>query len=78
MAGPEYRYYGEWHGTGDMSFSGGNQAILDRSPELHLFLAATGGHRYDGRFECLGYELEGTTRDSREFTAIVFRLRRVR
>lgn len=71
-----YHYYGEWSGTGDMTLSGGNQAILDRSPELHLFIAAKGGHRYEGQFECLGHVPEVTTRDGREFRAIVFLLKR--
>ena len=53
-----YHYYGEWSGTGDMTLSGGNQAIIDRSPELHLFIAAPGGHRYEGQFECVGHEPE--------------------
>jgi hypothetical protein len=72
-----YHYYGEWSGTGDMTLSGGNQAILDRSPELHLFIAAPGGHRYEGHFECVGHEPEVTVRDNREFRAIVFLLRRL-
>ena len=71
-----YHYYGEWSGTGDMTLSGGNQAIIDRSPELHLFIAAPGGHQYEGQFECVGYEPEKTTRDGREFRAIVFLLKR--
>jgi hypothetical protein len=73
-----YHYYGEWSGTGDMTLSGGNQAILDRSPVLHLFIAAAGGHRYEGRFACIGHEPELTVRDGREFRAIVFLLRRLR
>lgn len=71
-----YHYYGEWSGTGDMTWSGGNKAILDRSPQLHLFIAAPGGHRYEGQFVCLGHEPETTTRDGREYRAIVFRLAR--
>jgi hypothetical protein len=72
-----YHFYGEWRGTGDMTMTAGNKAIVDRSPELRLFIAAAGGHRYEGRFECLGHEPEVTTRDGREFRAIVFLLRRV-
>ena len=71
-----YHFYGEWRGTGDMTLTGGNKAILDRSPELHLFIAAPGGQRYAGQFECLGHEPEKTTRDGREFRAIVFLLKR--
>jgi hypothetical protein len=72
-----YHFYGEWRGTGDMTLTGGNKAILDRSPELHLFIAAAGGQRYEGQFECVGHEPEITTRDGREFRAIVFLLKRV-
>jgi hypothetical protein len=57
--------------------TGGNAAIPDRSPELHLFVAAPGGHRYEGRFAVEGDDLERAARDGREFIAIVFRLVRV-
>jgi hypothetical protein len=73
----EYRFFGEWNGPGDMTMTAGNAAIRDRSPELHLFVAAPGGHRYEGRFSCEGHELEPTVREGRQFTAIVFRLVRV-
>ena len=73
----QYRYFGEWDGTGDMTMTGGNAAIRDRSPEIHLFIAATGGYRYEGRFRFEGYDIEATVRDGRQFNAIVFRLARV-
>ena len=50
LGSDHYRYYGEWDGTGDMTMTGGNAAIQDRSPELYLFVAAPGGHRFEGRF----------------------------
>ena len=76
-AGDEYRYFGKWEGSGDMNMTGANQAVRDRSPNLHLFIAVTGGHRYEGRFECVGHELERTEREGASYTAIVFRLQRV-
>ena len=39
-----YRYFGEWSGTGDMSMTGGNQMVLDRSPELYLFTRSNRCH----------------------------------
>jgi hypothetical protein len=71
-----YLYYGEWHGTGDMVLAGGNRVIIERSPELHLFIAAPGGHHYEGRFSCDRHKPEKTTRDGREFSAFVFVLHR--
>ncbi len=72
-----YRYYGEWSGSGDMTFTGGNQAIVDRSPELHLFTKALAGHAYAGRFSCRRWELVPGYRDGKQWTAIVFDLARV-
>jgi hypothetical protein len=69
-----YLYYGEWSGTGDMTFTGGNQAILDRSPEIHLFTKTGGGHQYQGRFACEGWDHVPASRDGRPWQAIVFRL----
>jgi hypothetical protein len=72
-----YRYFGEWDGSGDMAMAGGNQAIVDRSPELYLFTRADCGHVFRGRYMCEGHETELTTRDGREHRAIVFTLRRM-
>ena len=69
-----YRYYGEWDGTGDMTMTGGNAAIQDRSPELYLFVAAPGGHRFEGRFALESYGQEPAVREGRQFMAIVFQL----
>ena len=72
----DYRYFGEWNGAGDMSLTGGNQVIVDRSPELYLFTDAPCGRLFRGRFEFMSWERERTTRDGQELTAIVFHLRR--
>jgi hypothetical protein len=71
-----YRYFGEWNGAGDMTMTGGNQVIVERSPELYLFTGASRGRLFRGRFEFDSWERERTTRDGRELTAIVFILRR--
>ena len=71
-----YRYYGEWDGSGDMQMRGGNLAIVERTPEIYLFVKASGGHRYAGKFECVAREHVLTVREGREFSAIVFALRR--
>lgn len=70
----EYRYFGEWDGTPKMSISGGNKAIVDRSPELYLFTEVACGKVYRGRFELVTWEREATTRDGRHQVAIVFHL----
>ncbi len=71
-----YRYFGGWHGSGDMSMTGGNKAVVDRSPELYLLIQASCGYVYRGRFELLRWEIERAARDGREDQAIVFILQR--
>lgn len=73
----EYRYFGEWDGTSEMSISGGNKAIVDRSPELYLFTEAACGKVYRGRFELVSRDREPTARDGHQQVAIVFHLRKV-
>jgi hypothetical protein len=70
-----YAYYGEWAGTGDMTMSGGNAKIVDRSPELYLFVQrGTAGYEFLGRFECVRHERVPAIRDGREHNALVFTL----
>lgn len=69
-----YWYYGEWDGSGDMTLTKGNLRIVERSPELHLFVAAPGGHRYEGRFRHHSHHQEVAMRDGVSANAIVFRL----
>ena len=71
-----YRFFGKWEGLGDMTMTGANAAIRDRSPELHLFTRFSDGYRYQGRFEVERVERERTEREDRQFEAIVFVLRR--
>lgn len=71
-----YRYFGEWSGSGDMTMTGGNRKIIERSPELHLFTETPGGYRYEGRLEFIDHQFETTRREGRTLSAIVFRLRR--
>ena len=75
-SGDEYLYYGQWTGTGDMVFEVGNRAVMGRAEELHLFVAASGGHRYEGRFRLSRHETASTVRDGRQWQAIVFVLER--
>jgi hypothetical protein len=72
-----YRYFGEWSGTGDMSMSGGNQVIADRTPELYLFTTAACGRVFQGQYRLVSSSEEAATRDGRHFRAIVFTLERV-
>ena len=73
-----YRYFGEWQGTGDMVMAGGNQAVVDRSPQLLLFVQAACGKVYRGQFACESWATERAVREGREHQAIVFKLRQVR
>jgi hypothetical protein len=73
--GPDtYRYYGEWDGTGDMLMRGGNLEIVERSPEIYLFVKAPNGHRYAGVFELQSQEQVPAMRDNKQFMALVFTL----
>ena len=72
-----YRYFGEWNGPGDMTMTGGNRVVIDRSPELYLFSTAECGQVFRGRYLCEAWGTEKTTRDGHSDTAIVFQLRRV-
>lgn len=73
-----YRYYGEWRGTRDMSLTGGNKVILDRSPNLYLFVNEGGGlHRFEGQFMVTGHERVVGEREGTIGEAIVFILERV-
>lgn len=69
-----FKYFGEWRGPGDMTLTRGNAAIVDRSPNLYLFLYAKGLYKFAGRFRCLGQDTEPTRRDGKSALAIVFRL----
>jgi hypothetical protein len=74
----EFLYYGEWKGSPKMSLTGGNAAIIDRSPNLYLLPAVSKGlYRFEGAFEYLTHTMEWTKREGNPQRAIVFRLRRV-
>lgn len=73
-----YRYFGEWRGTRDMSMTGGNLAILNRSPNLYLFVNSGDSlHRFEGRFMVIGHERVVAEREGAVGEAIVFMLERV-
>ena len=76
LGADRYRYYGEWNGTGDMLMRGGNLAIVERSPEIYLFVKAPNGHRFQGRFAFAGETRTPATREGREYSALVFTLER--
>ena len=57
-----------------MLMRGGNLAIVDRSPEIYLFVKVPNGHRYAGIFELGSQERVPATRDSKQFMALVFTL----
>ena len=52
--------------------------MVERSPEIYLFVKVPGGHRYAGNFEVASQERIPTSRDGREFMALVFTLERRR
>lgn len=77
--GETFWYHGEWHGCGDMTFRGGNVALLRGSGMLLLFVRDAGVYRSMGRFECVGHRLEPQRRQAcgHEHRAIAFALRRI-
>lgn len=72
-----FEYYGEWSGAADMAMTGGNQAIVDRSPNLYLFVQRPAGYEFLGQFELVRHRQMAALRDGREGRAIVFELRRL-
>jgi hypothetical protein len=73
-----YRYFGEWRGTRDMSLTGGNLMIVNRSPNLYYFVNEGNGlHRFEGRFMVTGHERVVAEREGTIGEAIVFMLERV-
>lgn len=77
--GQTFWYHGEWHGCGDMTYRGGNVALLRRSGMLLLFVREGGVYRSMGRFECVGHRLEPQRRKGcgHDHRAIAFALRRI-
>ena len=61
---------------GDMTFTGGNQAILDRvsRPEIHLFTKTSGRAPISGTLCVRRVDYVPASRDGRPWQAIVFRL----
>lgn len=50
--GPFFLYCGEWRGDGDMQMTGGNRAVMDRSPHLDVFTGTRETwNRFEGRSE---------------------------
>ncbi len=76
--GDEFLYYGEWSGSADMALTGGNAAIVDRSPHLYLFTGHSKGvYRFEGQFEHVAHSHEWAKREGQQAKALVFRLRMV-
>lgn len=71
-----YRYFGEWSGPGDMTMTGGNARIIERSPRLFLFIQRSDRlQEFVGQFEYVRDERILAVRDGREARAIAFVLR---
>jgi hypothetical protein len=61
-----------------MSLTGGNKAIVERSPNLYLFVGqGSGFHRFEGRFMVVSHERVVAEREGTIGEAIVFVLERV-
>lgn len=71
-----YVYSGEWSGKGDMRLTGGNLRVVERTPNLYLFVAEKGGMRCEGRFELEGYSRKSVEHDGAKDLALIFRLKR--
>ena len=72
----EYWYAGQWDGPGDMELRSMNLRLLERSPNLHLFIAEDEMQRYEGRFRCDSHHPEASINQGAPATAIVFELHR--
>lgn len=72
-----FRYSGEWNGPGDMRLVAGNLRIIERSPNLHLFVVDGDLVRYEGRFALVDHHFEAHSRNESKDQAIIFRLRRL-
>ena len=72
-----FQYFGEWAGPGPMVLDWGNRQVIERSPNLYLFTFDPPDYVFQGRFAYIGHHFQPARRDSNEFQAIVFRLRRV-
>ena len=74
----QYRYFGEWRGSRDMSLTGGNKAIVDRSPNLYLFVGqGSGFHRFEGQYMVVSHDRVVAEREGAVGEAIVFLLERI-
>ena len=61
-----------------MSLTAGNMAILDRSPNIYLFVNRGGGlHVFEGRFQAIAHERVVAEREGTIGEAIVFTLERI-
>lgn len=82
LDGPEgqnrYRYSGEWNGAGPMRFTAGNLAIVERSPQLYLFVRDETRYTYRGRYQYVDHEIISAPHDGVDDEAILFRLIEVR
>ncbi len=56
-----FLYSGEWRGCGDMSMTGGNAAVRDRSGRIFLFVKDAGLYRFRGRFSVEEVRRQGMT-----------------
>lgn len=73
-----FEYFGEWAGSSDMTMSGGNSKIIERSPELYLFVeAGSGVVEFQGRFEYEDHKDVHIAKGGRGTAAIVFTLHKV-
>jgi hypothetical protein len=72
------QFFGEWSGPGDMTMTGGNAMIVERSPNLWVFFERSDGvHEFQGAFRYESRTSVAMKRDGRPATAIVFTLYKV-
>lgn len=70
----EYDFRGEWPALGESALTGSNLAVIEFSPNLHLFAHDGDSYIYRGRFGCVGQQSRLLSRDGLATRGIVFRL----
>ncbi|MGH2967185.1 MAG: hypothetical protein ACRDMH_17640 [Solirubrobacterales bacterium] len=72
------QFFGEWSGPGDMTMTAGNAMIVERSPELWVFIESGGLQEFQGVFAYESHRSLPMSRDGKPATAIVFTLLKVK
>lgn len=59
-----------------MKLAGGNLRVVERTPNIYLFLADKERMRFEGRFELEGYGRQVVDHEGSKDRALIFQLKR--